>query len=115
MDEKKLIFLALLFIAAVSVVGLVSMMKSSSTGHAAAWGNVYADDSSYRNCYCHNGVYMYAQPTNPYSGIYGSEVRFLGPLTTNECAYECKRLGYSAHYWTNPDSRTPTWPRGSWN
>ncbi|MBW3002022.1 hypothetical protein KY338_02560 [Candidatus Woesearchaeota archaeon] len=113
MDERKLLLIALLFIAVVSVVGIATMMKSSST--AFAWGNVYENGNGYRNCYCHNGEYMVAQPRDPASGIYGKEVKFLGPRTQNECMYECQNLGYMTHYWTDPYAKSPTWPRSGWN
>jgi len=115
MEERKLMFIALLFIAAVSVVGLVSMMKTSSTGHAAAWGNVYADSSSYRNCYCNNGEYAYAWPRNPFSAIYGRDVRFIGQRTENQCMHECREAGYTDYFWVNPDAiQNPVWPRRDW-
>lgn len=113
MEEQKLVILALLFIAVISVLGLVTMMNSSST--AFAWGNVYENGNSYRNCYCHDGEYIVSQPRNPNAGIYGKEVNFLGPRTQNECSYECTSRGYKNHYWVNPDANTPTWPRRSWN
>ena len=113
MEERQLVILALLFIAVISVLGLVTMMNSSST--AFAWGNVYENGNGYRNCYCHNGEYVVNQPRDPNLGIYGKEVKFLGPRTQNECSYECSSMGYVNHYWTGAHAKTPTWPRRSWN
>jgi len=113
MEDNRLVFFALLFIAAVSVIGLVSLMNTNSTAYA--WGNMYdTGNDVYRNCYCHSGTFMYSQPRNPGSGIYGPEVRFLGKLTENQCEYECISDGYSHYYWVDPDANTPVWPRRSW-
>ncbi|MBD3303591.1 hypothetical protein GF343_00435 [Candidatus Woesearchaeota archaeon] len=112
MEDRKLMLIALLFIAVVSVVGLVTMLKPSST--AFAWGNVY-EGNGYRNCYCHDGKYVVSQPKDPSLGIYGKEVKFLGQRTQNQCAYECQSMGYVNHYWTDSYAKSPTWPRRSWN
>lgn len=109
MDSRRLLFVALAFIAVISVLGLFSMMHASRTSFA--WGNVYDNSNNYRNCYCHNGIYSFVQPGGEGTGIYGPGVRFLGQRLQGQCAYDCKSMGYAASYWVDPEHRNPVWPR----
>jgi hypothetical protein len=97
MEERKMMLIALFFVTVISIAGFAVLMKSSSTSFA--WGNIYADQAVFKNCFCHNGEFVYTRANN---GISGPDVRFLGQLAENQCNYDCWKDGYSYYYWERP-------------
>jgi len=97
MEERKMLFFALLFIAVISIIGVATMMNPSST--SLAWGNIYEDNAVFKNCFCHTGDFIYTPANN---GISGPNVRFLGRLAENQCNYDCWREEYQYYYWEKP-------------
>lgn len=91
--------IALFFVTIVSIAGFAILLKSSNTSFA--WGNLYADTARFKNCYCHNGDFIYTRANN---GISGPDVRFLGQLTEQQCDYDCWKAGYEYFYWERPVS-----------